>query len=124
MMDEQGIKDVAFAASWMDENFPGWEREIDLGKFKLMDCEECVLGQVLRDKVKNTQYGRNGFDFGVARYSKQFDYGLITWDQYCSLDRSFATSSYERIWMHLLKERWGSGTLSDDKGIGVGNGDS
>lgn len=40
---------VAAGAAWLDANFPGWARQVDLGKLDLANCRRCVLGQLIGD---------------------------------------------------------------------------
>lgn len=39
--------EIAEGVKFLDANHPGWELELDLGKLKMQDCHECVLGQIV-----------------------------------------------------------------------------
>lgn len=106
-----GASEVAAGAAWLDENFPGWERKIDLGTFKLSSCQECVLGQALREQARTERKYTGGFDYGYSmRDDKSVDPG--DW----VIQHGFAASiKDERLWRELIKERFSSGLLSDEK---------
>jgi hypothetical protein len=49
-------------ARWLDENFPGWEKRINLNTLELANGEQCICGQVFKRRAKN-HYGENGFEY-------------------------------------------------------------
>lgn len=113
-----GAKEVAAGAYWLDSNFPGWEREIDLGTLNLNDCAECVCGQSLA-KFVNRQFA-TGFDIAMKRIV-----GTDNWRVNRIHGRQWAkehgfdsdcfreNTALEVLWRELIKERFSSGNLSD-----------
>lgn len=93
-----GVKEVAAGAEWLDANFPGWEREIDLGTLELQSCTNCILGQGLR-----SLYGMNGY------YRIDSEYG----DEWID-SHGFFYPEDESFWSELIKERFSTGNLSDN----------
>lgn len=104
---------VARGAAWLDENEPGWERRIDLAKLNLGDGCRCVIGQVMQegDYAATMRRLRRGdphscvwpvaHGFNVDLEDDGFRYAL-----YRALDEA---------WTALLKERFASGLLSDER---------
>lgn len=43
---DDGSRDVAVAASWLDLEHPGWARRIDLDKFNMGWSDRCIGGQI------------------------------------------------------------------------------
>lgn len=109
-----GIKEVAAGAAWLDENFPGWEREIDLGTFQLDDCHECICGQSLR-KFAEEQHIFSGYDYALrgrtTRWAEGHGFTILFHD---GVDTQEAWYSTEVMWRELIKERFSSGNLSDN----------
>lgn len=55
-------------ARWLDENFPGWEKRIDMNTLALDDSEMCICGQVFAadadpDALEWTEY--DGFEYAI-----------------------------------------------------------
>lgn len=109
-----GIHEVTAGASWLDSNFPGWEREIDLGTFDIQDCQRCIIGQAVSMGAAEK--------LGIITLSIRYIWGEvgsvwgalytamgITW----TINHGFVSEENEPIWVELLKERFGSGNLSD-----------
>lgn len=118
-----GAKEVAAGASWLDENFPGWEREIDLGTLDITSCQECVLGQSLRRFVKD-QVLDTGFGIGSDKLYDQYRKGILTSADELTIRYSFSNEWHnpggkgdatinEPLWRELIKERFNTGNLSD-----------
>lgn len=111
-----GAKEVAAGAAWLDENFPGWEREIDLGTLDINHCHACICGQGLR-KVARIAGAYSGYDYAKSLH------GLnpIRW----AADHGFTLPDgdegdwieLEQTWRELIKERFSSGLLSDEKEV-------
>lgn len=101
------IEQVTAGAAWLDENYPGWERKIDLGSLDLRSCSNCVCGQSLRDLAETLNYA-NGYYYAFK--SRGFQWAV---------DHGFAVSirdgwdELERLWVELIKERFATGNLSD-----------
>ena len=112
-----GASEVAAGAAWLDENFPGWEREIDLGTLNLNDCQECICGQSLRKYVTDIVF--SGYDFALSIivgstndvWSNRFD--ALHWATEHGFYPKDQTSD-EALWRELIKERFSSGNLSDN----------
>lgn len=101
-----GLKEVIAGSQWLDENFPGWEREIDLGELDITDCEVCVLGQALK---KHASQGESGYDYGCdLGGTAEVSRGRWSWNH------GFLSQFDEPLWRDLIKERFSSGNLSDE----------
>ena len=109
-----GAKEVAAGAEWLDENFPGWEREIDLGTLNLNDCQDCVCGQSLR-RVAKEAGAYSGYDYAKSLNADTWDHGYI-WAETHGFTTNNMTGwvALEELWRELIKERFSTGTLSDD----------
>jgi hypothetical protein len=101
--------EVARGAAWLDEVAPGWERKIDLSVLNLDSCRQCVCGQVFAEQIGWC----DGFRFALNEMADDwalssqlgFSLGSIDdWDKWDDLGQA---------WVHLIKERFDSGTLSD-----------
>lgn len=115
-----GASEVAAGATWLDENFPGWEREIDLGTLDIEDCSACICGQSLAKYVvgRLTGYdvalaaaiGTNADRFTTRRMAIEWarEHGFYVDG---GRDNELAI---EGIWRDLIKERFSSGNLSDN----------
>jgi hypothetical protein len=44
---------VANGARWLDENFPGWEKRINIKTLDLENGQSCICGQVFKRKAAN-----------------------------------------------------------------------
>ena len=44
--DEKGSEDVSRGVALLDEYYPGWRDEIDLGKLNMSSSDNCILGQL------------------------------------------------------------------------------
>lgn len=122
-----GAKEVAAGAAWLDENFPGWEREIDLGTLNLEDCQQCICGQSLRELVGGIV--DSGYHAAVTMGAGVSDgwacnddfVRAVKWaaEHGFALDDESEGGTYddfkklEGIWVELLKERFSTGNLSD-----------
>ncbi len=119
-----GAKEVTAGAEWLDENFPGWEREIDLGILQLRDCQNCICGQSLAKFVTGHLF--SGYDVALARVtgkSKTEDNiydnrrTAVAWAEahgfYCWTRAG--EEEAEGLWVELLKERFNTGNLSDGR---------
>ena len=114
-----GAKEVATGAAWLDENFPGWEREIDLGELDIENCSLCICGQSLRKFVVN---GLTGYDIALAvshglAESKFRNRALrFNWaNEHGFYARNFMhATTLESLWRDLIKERFSTGNLSDN----------
>lgn len=54
---------VANGARWLDENFPGWEKRINIKTLDLSYGEDCICGQVFKRKAR--EYA-SGFDYAYS----------------------------------------------------------
>ena len=114
-----GAKEVAAGAEWLDDNFPGWEREIDLGILNMNDCQKCVCGQSLRKYV--TLHLNTGYDIALAaavgmgenRYHNRSWWGDWAEDHGFNPRNSLDAAEAEELWRDLIKERFSTGNLSD-----------
>ena len=39
-------REIGRGIRWLDKNYPGWYRSVDLETLKLENCQRCVLGQL------------------------------------------------------------------------------
>ena len=104
-----GASEVAKGAAWLDENFPGWEREIDLGTLNINDSCNCVLGQSLAKYIPVTR-AETGYEFGT---SYAYDYGHTDDVAMWAFEHGFLSKRDEGVWRDLIKERFSTGNLSD-----------
>lgn len=108
-----GLKEVLAGSAWLDENFPGWEREIDLGTLDLMSCEDCICGQSLRKQAKENHWN-SGYDYALDELGNS-----IAWAEnhgFTIINKPGGVNAWrktEAIWRELIKERFSSGNLSD-----------
>lgn len=98
--NESRISNVARGAAWLDENFPGWERRVDLSILDISDPALCICGQVVPQEMIDA--------------SKQFTgFGAVTASDSGSSVFGFAGASHDDYWVSLIKERFDTGALSD-----------
>lgn len=101
-MNQDSIDRVTRGAAWLDEIEPGWERKLDLSTLDINDPNQCVCGQVFMSKVSSKHL--NGYG-----YAREF----LTAGQ--SYDSGFVLLRDGDTWVELVKQRFDTGTLSDDK---------
>lgn len=105
-----GVKEVAAGAEWLDENFPGWEREIDLGTLDLATCSACICGQSLRRYVTDHSSLLGGYGEALKRAGVYEDtQKAFQWAE----QHGFVYDENEPRWRELIKERFDTGNLSD-----------
>lgn len=120
---------VAQGAAWLDTNFPGWERVIDLATLDLADGGVCILGQIGAHigvsmgcyvNAKGRIFGSPGSNEYQDGFSLLVDQ-LPDWSRKFGFLRDFDSPNYDSAyaeldaaWTSLIKERFGSGTLSDE----------
>lgn len=106
---------VARGAAWLDENEPGWERRVEVNELRMKDGCRCVLGYVFREDAQEGAYGNDGFNYAVESNRYLYDHTAeLGFDCYCSEDSEYGYAALSKAWMALLKERFASGTLSDE----------
>lgn len=124
-----GIKEVAAGAAWLDKEFPGWEREIDLGTLDLEHCQSCICGQSLRGLVgNNIESGYHAAIILGAKVSEDWVWNQdFVWALSWARDHGFAVddrdvsdnhyrTAFDELdvhWSTLIKERFNTGNLSD-----------
>lgn len=96
---------VARGAAWLDETLPGWERRIDLAQLNLANACRCVLGQISGD-YWSAPWPRTEMD--------NRHYGFVCGAPPEDQTISEAYSELDEAWISLIKERFASGTLSDE----------
>ena len=107
-----GAREVAAGAAWLDENWPGWEREIDLGSLDVAgSCEQCILGQSLRRFVNDRW--ENGWTYGNYVMDSQKYAGFLSPEDWADINDSTCNGRNEPFWVELVKERFATGNLSD-----------
>lgn len=114
---------VASGAAWLDEQKPGWERIVDLPKFKIEDGCRCVLGQVFEEEHQEHQEYLLPRHWASSAWSWVVLYhGLGKHDPEWSIDLGFDAihlsyqQDYEALqeaWTQLIKNRFDTGALSD-----------
>jgi hypothetical protein len=90
---------VARGAAYMDENYPGWERKINLEILNIASPNSCICGQVVTGIGYGSGWGVVNND--LARI------GEITGHY------GFDTPQDGDAWVSLIKERFDTGALSD-----------
>lgn len=107
---------VAAAAAKLDETYPGWEAQIDLGTLDIASPVHCILGQigqaigismgcyVNQDEVLQSD---------PLDYHRNTGYGLLV-DDFLTSETliAFSGKRAEPFWVALIKERFASGCLS------------
>ena len=96
---------VTQAAEWLDNHHPGWERKIDLSTLDILDPCNCILGQTLKGLVGCIP----GYTIGMDQIINKGG------DHYPNFVVAFVSARCEPIWAELIKERFNSGILSDEK---------
>ena len=95
---------VARGAAYMDENYPGWERKINLDTLDIQDGCKCILGQATPEGYLDA--------VNKIRDSVPAEYYVGT----VSSDHGFCGGhTITELWITLIKGRFNSGVLSDDK---------
>lgn len=134
MFEEQ----IALGAAWLDEHKPGWERLIDPQMLDMHNTCKCVLGQVFKKEAEQANVV-DGFDYddegelisepsgfnwvmkdldGVDENFDSHVYGFNI--MYRPLEHSGnrfmeAWDTLESEWIDLVKSRFDSGQLSDER---------
>ena len=90
---------VARGAAYMDENYPGWERKINLEILNVASPNSCICGQAVWGVGYSTGWGVVNKDL-MRRGMLSGDYGFS-----CPEDGD--------AWVSLIKERFDTGLLSD-----------
>jgi hypothetical protein len=123
-------QEIERGAAWLDENEPGWERRIDVGKLRLQDCSVCVLGQTFLEQAQTDGYAfpanMDGFNWAVEvfelhgrvatlGFSVEYDdprfKGLGMHDRDAAVDDAYVVLTDE--WGAFIKDRFDRGALSD-----------
>lgn len=99
-----GAKEVAAGAAWLDKNFPGWERKIDLTKLDIGDGCNCVIGQTLGFFRTPQNNLRDGDIWAEA-------HGFLPTIDYSWTEEQ--AHALEAKWADLIKERFNTGNLSN-----------
>lgn len=76
--------------AWLDKNHPGWADRIDLNKFEMNNCFNCVMGQLTGD-FNRWHLAKNKFDFRIP-----VDLGFLATEVYDDQDPEYL----------LLQEEW------------------
>ena len=101
---QQSAERVARGAAYMDENYPGWERKINLSVLDITDGEVCICGQAVTSQLIPQGFTRVCNDF----VSKFADRGAnMLWEH------GFIEGKDGDAWVTLIKERFDTGLLSD-----------
>lgn len=105
---------VARGAAFLDRKAPGWERKIDLALLNIADTSACVCGQVFAD----LREGVTGYTF--AKIEGFFDSDGAR-ELGFNVDKDLSPPAHQlelsllaETWINLVKERFNSGTLSDN----------
>lgn len=120
---------VTRGAEFLDTNYPGWERVIDVGALDLEDTTQCVLGQIGRhigvsmgchvndDGVVGDDHdAMSGFTLMALQHGHFGDetFGAYGFDLAVSDYGRSVFANLDDAWISLIKERFASGTLSDE----------
>jgi hypothetical protein len=116
---------VESGAAWLDAVKPGWEGLIDLAKFDISDGKFCICGQVFLDDWREALIQdaslRALTPYGYSSRELDFESGVLINPN--AADEAFspflaggASSAHDLAeeWVAFIKERYSSGTLSDN----------
>ncbi len=93
---------VARGVALLDEKQPGWEALITLGHLDIGECENCVLGQVYRDKGPGSL---TPFEAGAIDLIGAYEYGF--WNNAPALVlHGFSAGAGEDIAFDVLTSEW------------------
>lgn len=107
--DEAAEARVARGAAWLDENRQGWERQIDLASLDLSNGCRCILGQLFSGDQDQTGYGKAMERFpDLDADANPYRHGFVDFGR-------TANSILDEAWISLIKERFASGLLSDER---------
>ena len=98
-MTSTSAERVARGAAYMDENYPGWERRVDLSILDINNPTSCICGQV----VSLGQCGGWSLvsdDIQEKYHVQETEFG-------------FTLGRDGDAWVELIKERFNLGILSD-----------
>jgi hypothetical protein len=118
------IARVAAGAQFLDENFPGWERVIDLSILDISSPYACIIWQVGKEFIENVRtmsYTQICIDNDIEGGEYGFDIPISLHREILHLEsreeRSAASnevwSFLGELWIGVIKERFNSGFLSD-----------
>lgn len=114
---------VARGAAWLDSVHPGWERRIDLASLDLADGCRCVLGQLATAAVRLPLTGFSAvLDVIEAALAYDFEADYDHSDHWAYAhgflvggpDDPAVWAALDDAWIALIKERFATGTLSDE----------
>lgn len=57
--------DVPSAAKYLDEQFPGWHKRINIDVLYQGNEHRCVLGQIFRDEAKRAGYEHSPYEYAL-----------------------------------------------------------
>lgn len=115
---------VANGARWLDENFPGWDKRIDIGNLELSDGQYCICGQVFEEIAEGLSeddgWGgtKDGFEYAYDHLFEQANSwisALVPHDdperamrvgQLLGFIESFDFKSQTTIYFTMLQEAW------------------
>ena len=113
LFDDRGeysaAANVARGAAWLDQEFPGWERQIDLSILDICDPSACVCGQVVPQEMVDAYALTQG-----APPAYFTGYSIVAHEETPTSAYGFAGGEHTDHWVALIKERFDSGLLSDD----------
>lgn len=106
-------KQIAEGAKWLDENHSGWELKLDLGKLRMSNCSDCVLGQATMNYlgiVSRMEWGGGGRDWAEKH---GFDNANLRWEWRTVPEMNREEEDY---WEHEAKEEQIGGFLYEKLG--------
>lgn len=97
---------VAAGVAWLDAEYPGWEMNIDQGRFDFRACSRCVLGQVANDFWNIVSSGTMLYCEGQKLlFSEAINMGFTVSD---NPPRSVQNDEWDSLgeeWIRVIKER-------------------
>jgi hypothetical protein len=104
---------VANGAAWLDEDRPGWESKIDLARLDIASGIDCICGQVFAD-LASSDHWMSGYFAVVGRLPPLL---AAAWVEQRGFYDSDPETRYQlrHFWTLLIKERFSSGLLSDQR---------
>jgi hypothetical protein len=105
-MIEEYRQNVCRGAAFMDREYPGWERQVDVSILDINDPRSCICGQVIPEGYTKTMELHFGHLFDSNdKFNDEISLSIQR--------HGFTGGWHSDYWVELIKERFDSGILSD-----------